>query len=283
MKKNFKSILVLCLAFGFNSCENDILDSNIGSSQEALMTKSVISYNDTIRKNKKFIYDGKVYNYIATIVNDSVININNQEVIGLFSEFKECSNLIKYIHDDGVVEFFKSRVDFENEIQNIINREKDIESLVQPLGADVPWGKHPLPDNSDNKIANIYLCDDDGYQDTYHQFDLRNGEKELKVPELKSYGLNDKVTSFAAYTIGGTTMFELFEDSDFKDDCIIFTVYSNNTMTKLEGDLVSKIPKPMEPQYGGLLLANLNEWCVLNQGSDTWNDRISSLRITRLN
>ena len=160
------------------------------------------------------------------------------------------------------------------------SKEELLESEINPCKADVPWTAFPPIDRSDNKIANLYLCDDEDYEDTYKQYDLRSGESSLEVKQLKSDGLNDKTTSFAAYTIGGTTLFELFEDSNFKDDCFSFVVYKNSA-TEIRGGVTFKWGAPT-PQIGQFLVADLKDLWVKGHKSDTWNDRISSVRITRL-
>ena len=109
---------------------------------------------------------------------------------------------------------------------------------------------------------------------------MKPGESPLEIDELKSDGLNDKTTSFAAYTIGGTTLFELFEDSDFKDDCFSFIVYSNSA-TEIKDGVIHKWGWPAM-QVGQLLVADLKDLWVKGHKVDTCNDRISSVRITRL-
>lgn len=226
------------------------------------------------------MYEGKNYEYTATIVNDSVVDINGEEAETILLELEQDSNMVTFLHMNGTIELFKNRDSFYSNLENIIEKERmSLSQGIEPYKADVPWDYMPPIDKSDNKIANLYLCDDNFYSDTYHQFDLRSGEKVLEINELKSVGLNDKVTSFVAYTIGGTTLFELYEDSDFKDSCISFVVYENQA-TQWSGDVIFKWGPPAA-QYGQLLVADLKDLLVKGHKVDTWNDRISSVRITR--
>lgn len=280
---------VACASLVLTSCENDLVDSNIlDGSQQILKTKSLDLSTDTVLKNKKFLYEGRTYEYVVTVVNDSIIHINDQAVNELFEEFDNCPSLVTYMHRNGTIEYFKNREIFDAQLPDIVTREKylikrelSLTNGVQVLQADVPWKVFPPIDNSNNKMANLYLCDDASYQDNYKQYDLTPSESPKCVDQLKSDGLNDKVTSFAAYTIGGTTRFELFEDSNFKDDCFSFTVYTG-VATLIDGDVTYKIPGPMTPQTGQLLIADLKDFGVEGHRVDTWNDRISSIRITRL-
>jgi len=279
----FLSMSISLLTLVFTSCESDLITSNaqedLKMAQE-IETERFISPINTLYKDCKFLYEGKTYEYTATIVNDSVVNINNDAAKAVLSELENASNTVTYLHLDGTIELFQNQEVFYSKLPQIIKDDEEIlNNEIVPYQADVPWETVPPIDKSNNKIANLYLCDDNNFCDTYHQFNLKSGEKVLEVRELKSVGLNDKVTSFAAYTIGGTTFFELYEDSDFKDSCISFTVYQREA-TAWSGDIIFKW-RPPANQYGQLLVADLKDIFVRGHKVDTWNDRISSVRITR--
>lgn len=282
MKKTISKLLtVMLLTVFLQSCQEDLLSSYEQESlNQSIETKTYVSPTIKFERNFKFLYEGKNYEYTATIVNDSVVDINGEEAETILLELEQDSNMVTFLHMNGTIELFKNRDSFYSNLENIIEQERmSLSQGIDPYNADVPWDFMPPIDKSDNKIANLYLCDDDSYSDTYHQFDLRSGEKVLEINELKSVGLNDKVTSFAAYTIGGTTLFELYEDSDFKDSCISFVVYENQA-TQWSGDVIFKWGPPAA-QYGQLLVADLKDLLVKGHKVDTWNDRISSVRITR--
>lgn len=276
------SIGISCLLLNLISCNDDLPTSDMQvDCQSQFETKSLVASNDTILKGCKFIYQGEIYLYISTIVNDSLVDIDNESVKKLFCEFENYSNLVTHMYRDGLVEIFKDSETFHTELTRVIEKEKVLmENEIIPYKADVPWNTVPPIDRSENKMANLYLCDDESYEDTYHQFDLTPGNSPLEIAKLKDYGLNDKTTSFAAYTIGGTTLFELFEDSNFKDHCITFIVYTGSA-TEISGDIVYKWGVPTK-QVGQLLVADLKDLWVKGHKVDTWNDRISSVRITRL-
>lgn len=277
----FRMLTVMLLTVFLQSCQEDLLSSYEQESlNQSIETKTYVSQTSKIERNFKFLYEGKNYEYTATIVNDSVVDINGEEAETILLELEQDSNMVTFLHMNGTIELFKNRDSFYSNLENIIEKERmSLSQGIEPYKADVPWDYMPPIDKSDNKIANLYLCDDNFYSDTYHQFDLRSGEKVLEINELKSVGLNDKVTSFAAYTIGGTTLFELYEDSDFKDSCISFVVYENQA-TQWSGDVIFKWGPPAA-QYGQLLVADLKDLLVKGHKVDTWNDRISSVRITR--
>lgn len=59
--------------------------------------------------------------------------------------------------------------------------------------------------------------DDDNYEDTKVEFDLKKGQNKIEIPHLKPYDMNDKTTSFCAFTLQDTqNFFELFEDDNYK-------------------------------------------------------------------
>lgn len=276
------SIGIICLVLNLTSCNNDLPTPEMDvSSQISVGTKSTVVSNDTIYKNDKFIYEGEIYEYTSTFVNDSIVNIDNETVKKLFREFENNSNLVTHMYRDGSIELFKNNETFHAELSRVLEKEQMLmENEIIPYKADVPWKTVPPIDRTENKMANLYLCDDEHYEDTYRQFDLTPENSPLEVPKLKSHDINDKTTSFAAYTIGGTTLFELFEDSNFKDDCITFVV-STGSVTEISGDVSHKWGWPAM-QIGQLLVADLKDLWVTGHKVDTWNDRISSVRITRL-
>ena len=275
----FKSLGIACAIIGFASCENDLPE--LVDSNSTLMTKSV-EQSDTVYQDCKFIFDGQTYEYVSTVVNDSVVSIDDPTVVELLSDFEQCPELVSYIHKDGTVEFFTDRDTYHAALPGIFQQEKTlVTSYVQPYAVDVPWNLEPPFDYSNGKITNLYLCDDICYKDTYHMFYLTSSQPKIEVPELKSYGLNDKVSSLFIYTYQGATLVELYEDSDYKDNCLSIIVYENSEYV-VEGNKknarLETIPLPM----GIFKIPDLSTLYVLGHKKDSWNDRFSSLKMSRL-
>ncbi len=268
----FLSCLIAC-SF---SCSNDI-DCDINQDVESISTKAIES-NDNTQLNK-FIYNGKTYEYTTTTINDSVY-INNPEIIDLFQKFKQSEQLITYLHKDGTIEYFTNREVYEKELPNIIKQEETLVTTFSlPYSSDIMTrGQRPLWDFTEGKIANLYLYDDTYYEDSNHMFYITSTQRDLEVPELKSYGLNDKISSLCIYSYKGITLFELYEDSDYKDDCLSITVYEDSKV------VVDGVKRAELAPVGTVSfeLIDLKKLSVETHIQDSWNDRISSLKIERL-
>lgn len=288
MKQNVLVLALSSIVWGFSSCSNDLIDPEIQqSASDILVTKSLNVSNDTIYRDKKFFYKGGTYEYTETLVNDSIIRIDNPEVEGLFEEFEQNNNLITYFHWDGIPEYFDNQETFKVQLSGIIERDSMLIQQQRSLGIEPYYTGHdwtepyPPKKNDDNQVANLWLFDDENYDDSYYCFELKYGETETKIANLKDYGLNDKTTSIVAYAffIGRRMLFELYEDSDFKNHSLYFVVHPN-TGTEIGGDFTFKYPTvPWDGNPGILAIPCLKDW-HLTGTSHSWNDRISSIKIS---
>ncbi|WP_455629875.1 hypothetical protein [Parabacteroides sp.] len=289
MMKDFFTFCMgtFCVSLLLVSCESDLVDPVIQENkQEFLVTKSMDCSTDTIYKDRKFFYEGNTYEYTETLVSDSVIHINNMEVEELLIKFEANPCLVTYMHYDGTFEYFDNQELFNSQVHGIVVRDSMLIQQRRNLGIEPYYTGHdwetllPPQENKDGQIANLWLFDDHNYDDTYKRIDLINGgDNPKEVNKLKDLDLNDKVTSFVAYVFGRAVLFEMFEDSDFKDHSFSFTVYPGAT-TKIEGDFSFRLDQ--SDKYGKFAIPNLKECMVGNEGKlkDSWNDRISSVRLT---
>lgn len=285
---------VTCISLNLMSCQNDLVDpvafENAEKTQDVLTTKSLST--DTVYQDEKFIYAGRTYEYTVTSVNDSIVQISDPEIETLLTQLHSNPNLVTYVHRKGTTEYFDNRESLMNQLPGIIERETMLiqeeqallEDGIEPYYTGHPWTTtYPPQVKDDNQIANLWLFDDEDYDDTYERFDLKSGESKVEISNLKDYGLNDKVTSLVAYVFGRTVLFEVYEDSNFKDNSFSFTVYPG-AATVIAGDIYIK-PGPPTNQFGHFAIADLKDCTVMNQSgliNDSWNDRISSVRLTAL-
>lgn len=118
--------------------------------------------------------------------------------------------------------------------------------------------------------------DDDNYEDTKVEFDLKKGQNKIEIPHLKPYGMNDKTTSFCVFTLQDTqNFFELFEDDNYKSLCFSFLVTMTTNSVLNGGERVLAMP------YGEFYCPNLKNIHVKGTKRSSWNDRITSVRITQ--
>lgn len=283
---DFSVIIILFSMLVFSSCTNEFVgefQNSDNSNFLNVITKSS-TVVDTTFVSQKFYYEGRTFNYISSFVGDSLVSIDNPEVVELFEFFSTQSSLVKYLHQDGIIEYFNDRETFLNQLSSIVESERIIaeqELAIEPYYTGHPWTT-PLPpmDQSDNKIANLWLFDDDNYDDSYTQLDLKLGENQSSISNLRTVDLNDKVTSFVAYVFNHGVLFEMFEDADFQDSSFSFCVFPGNR-TVFSGDISFKFGDP-SPQIGFCSIASLKNCNVIGNAYDSWNDRISSVRITPL-
>ncbi len=290
MKKKVLVLTLLSTVLGFSSCSNDLIEPEIsGNDLDLLATKSLNVSNDTIYQEKKFFYKGETYEYTATLVNDSVIRIDNPEVEELLEVFDQNTNLVTYLHWDGIPEFFDNQEAFKMQLSGIIERDSMLIQQYRDFGIEPYYTGHdwitpyPPAQTDDHQIANLWLFDDENYDDSYYCFELKTtGSSKIEVSHLKDYDLNDKTTSLVAYNLdfaGRRILFELYEDSNFSNHSFSFIVYRNSA-TQIEGDYILKYPTvPVDKNPGVLAIPCLKDWRVTGT-NDSWNDRISSIRIS---
>ena len=113
---NFSDIIILFSMLVFSSCTNEFDDEFQNSDNSNFLnviTKSS-TVVDTTFVSQKFYYEGRTFNYISSFVGDSLVSIDNPEVVELFEFFSTQSSLVKYLHQDGIIEYF-------NDIETFLN------------------------------------------------------------------------------------------------------------------------------------------------------------------
>lgn len=276
------TVSVVCL----QSCSKDGLFEEQGmmnSEETALQTRS--GEEDMFTK---FIYHGKEYESYYTIEHDSVMVYQNPEVQALAEIFDKKTDLSTFVYPDGTVEYFDTHDEFLAALDRVDKKAYEIHCSTPQISF---YGSIPLvPEDKVNNCAELWLYDDTNFEDTRGLIVLKNGEKKKEIGHLKknfSPNMNDKTSSLAAFSIGGKTLFELFEDDNYRSNSMNFLVYRGSEI--LDGEEFSIQPnfpespeQPVIPVYiGRIAIFNLKSNHVVGTKNSTWNDRITSVRITR--
>lgn len=172
-----------------------------------------------------FIYHGKTYESFYTVNNDSIVTYDNKEVQLLAEEFDKNPDLVSFFYPDGTIEYFDTHDEFMSEI----NRLKDYINDFYKGNENISTYGFPAltPTDRTNNDAELYLYDDVNFEDTKGSIILKKGTKQIAIPHLKknfSPNMNDKTSSLQAFSIAGTTLFELFEDDNYRSHCMSFIV-----------------------------------------------------------
>lgn len=237
---------------------------------------------DTIVEYQSFIYSGAEYEAQYYLVSDSVVDIKDDDVKQLLDDLYSLPNLVTYFHRNGIIEYFDNDSLFKAALPGIIEEESN---MVPPVSFefDVPddAGNIPLPEVTDN-CANLFIYDNDNYGGTMQPLHLSSNARERRIEHLKPiYGMNDKTTSIVAYSFGGTTQYQFYEDDTYRNHCLAFTTYANSR-EKINGPLDSHFINPSGFNYGMTFLPDLKNIHVIGTNSSSWNDRITSIIITRM-
>lgn len=269
MKK--KSVLIGILAIaniGLSSCNNELDELDNNEQKTAIASRAIAS---PITEKIDFLYKGLHYEAISTVINDSIISIDNPAIEALLLELDQKPNLVTFSYPDGTCEYFDDTDDFnankERAFNQSIEKEKNAIQFILPRGTiDSPNAQY---------VANLFLHDDRNYEDRKREFDLAEGQKELVINQLRDYSMNDKTTSFVAITMKGNTLFELFEDDHCRSHCFSFLVTPSTHMGINSGERATAIP------HGLVCAPNLKNVHVKGTKRSSWNDRITSIRMTR--
>ena len=235
-----------------------------------------------------FIYHGKTYESFYTVNNDSVVTYDNKEVQLLAEKFDETPGLVSFYYPDGTIEYFDTHDEFMSEL----NRLKDyINNFYKGNENICTYGFPALtPADRTNNDAELYLYDDVNFEDTKGSIILKRGTKQIAIPHLKknfSPNMNDKTSSLQAFSIAGTTLFELFEDDNYRSHCMSFILNNSqrvdfgNQEFSVLADLEFPVGDDPRQHWGIVFDANLKDNHVIGTTNSKWNDRITSVRITR--
>lgn len=253
----------ICLS----ACDNELTDTNEVNTPNTVVSRAAL---DTTIEKIDFLYKGVHYSANSTIINDSIISMDDSNVESLLLELDKKPNLITFSYPDGTYEYFDDADDFnvnkERAFNLSIKKEQESQPIVSPRGAvDSP---------NPNYVANLFLHDNRNYEGRMREFDLPSGQKELVINQLRDYKMNDKTTAFTAITMNGNTLFELFEDDHCRSHCFSFLVTPSTHMGINNGER-SIIA------HGLVCAPNLKNIHVKGTKRSSWNDRITSIRMTR--
>lgn len=269
MKKELIAIsLLVCANIGLISCTNELNEL-----ESKVLTRSAneIAPSDTIVESVKFLYKGVTYEAINTVVNDSVISIDNLVVRDLLLTLYDLPNLVTFSYPDGSYEYFDGQEEFNANKQRVFKLSETVGKTLP----QVPQTRGLIDAPNYNYAANLFLYDDRNYNDTKCSLYLPIGQNIFTINHLKpTYGMNDKTSSFVAISINGNTLFELFEDDNCRSHCFSLLVTPGTNMGINSGTRAV-------PQHGLVSAPNLKNIHVAGTKKSSWNDRITSVRMTR--
>lgn len=271
MKKIFTVIsLLVCANLGFISCTNELNEPENEAPTRSANNETALS--DTITEPIKFLYKGITYEATSTVVNDSVISIDNMIVKDLLLGLDKLPNLVTFSYPDGSYEYFDNQEDFNANKPRAFKLSEEIEKTLPR----VPQTRGRIDSPNYNYAANLFLHDDRNYEDTMCELNLPIGQAMLAIDHLKpTYGMNDKTSSFVAISINGSTLFELFEDDNYRNHCFSLLV------TKTTNIGINSGERSIPQQHGLAAAPNLKNVHVVGTKRSSWNDRITSIRMTR--
>lgn len=220
----------------------------------------------------KVSYKGKMYEVPCEYVNDSLYYLNEEFSDLFLNEISKSDRIIAcYDPETEVIEYFTSNEEFFK-AENV-----DLDLIASSAGDVQPFDQVATRANyvagPDDYDVEAYLYDDDNYSDTHLwvRCDRINYTDPLvdsstDVPHMGSYDLNDKVTSLKVHVNTWPT------DGN---DAAILVCYEDSEYN--QGN-TSKAVLYCKAYYGkDYEKANLKE--VPAHGRDSWNDRISSLKL----
>lgn len=276
MKRNLKGIVIIAITIamftGMISCENDLEMVDPDTASGIIQTKAIVNLqNDTIESVYKFRYKGETYETSILIINDSILSYKDKSMETFISNLYGLPNLVTFFANDGYVEYFDDR----NELYANLNRLKAL-STTMPL-VDFPMPRILDPANP-NYSADLYLYDDHNYNGKIREFYLEKNQNIREEPQLRDFSMNDKTTSFVAHVSNYTkALFELFEDDTYRSHCFAF-ILSGGTSVAFNNGI--KIFPSYSASEGRAVAPDLKD-CRVEGTNSSWNDRITSFRITR--
>lgn len=280
-----KSMFAIAVGVCLFSCSNeDGLDRQIVEDERV----SSFSRNSEALFTT-FVYHGKTYESCYQVDNDSSVVYKNPEVQALAEYFDTTPELVTFIYPNGMMEYFDTHDEFMKSLERVKEEVNVISGQANAVDSHFYAFPSKGPADNVNNDAELYLYDDTGFSSRRGDIILKKGAKKVEIPHLKknfSPNMNDKTSSLEAYSIAGTTLFELFEDNNYRSHCMSFIL--NNS---IRWDFVDKpfslpfndTPKPDNPRshWGKGFDANLKDNYVVGTHNSSWNDRITSVRITR--
>lgn len=267
------------------SCNNEVPNTSSTSSDA---TSRGIQVSET--QSVSFIYQGKTYESDYFMVNDSTVSYINPEIEELAKSFEQNPDLYVFFYPNGITEYFNNSQDFQTDMKRVMQTVDSLCQIKTPQSrshsdSGLPSGNQEIqagPVHPEYHNAELVLYDDVAYLDRCELLPLEKPFSSVQFPHLKSQcNMNDKVSSMIAFSIGTDALFECFEDDHYKSHCMSFMVrngvrydYSSTPGTGTVEE------EPNGYNYGEAWFVDLHDCHVVGTKKSSWNDRITSVRIT---
>ncbi len=292
MKKLINKSALFAALLALVSCsEENVIDENQDRNNTFSTSRTSLANEENV---VNFLYKGREYNSSFSIVNDSLIEYDNPEVQKLEESFDLKPNLVTFIYPNGKIEYFDSYEEYQSSMEQI---KRSINTFCNELGNNVNSREElpglPNPDDMYNHDAELKLFDDDWFSDTEGKIYVEKGQTQVGVTHLKKHfspNMNDKTTSYQAFSMVGDFLFELFEDDNYKSHCMAFVVkhgirthFTNEEFSINYADPLNDTPVLPDERvnWGCTVDENLKDNHVVGTHNSSWNDRITSVRITK--
>lgn len=251
MKRSIQFLFAFLCGFILVSCENNVIDDNKTEIPES--------------KVLEFIYQGNTYRSTYSVVNDTIMVIDNQEVANTYSELMNMSELATFVHDNGIEEYFENA---EIALANLIPSTKEVELPELRYISTIINGDVLFMDRANLQGQGMAFPISIS---SFNQLECKYGSMQntWSGPPFTQYNFNDKPTSVkvSATTnpsiIGFNireTVLTLYENCNYKGKSITFKSTGLN-----------------------LQVNNLNDYKMQNAGlfqhSKTWDKRVSSFKV----
>ena len=196
-----------------------------------------------LRETFDFTYNGKNYSSPFYMKNDTLMILEDEEVAVIYDRLQELPDLATYVTPNGDIEYYDTYNDLQNKLPQ-------------------------SPQHNSPRFASQYTLN--VYEHANYNRDrtgkMQSFKMPILLPELKSYGMNDMISSCAIInsqnpgTIGSVTF---FRDPNYQAQSITFTY-------------AFPLGDPTWNNYVFLLVENFHNYKVKKKIN--WNDRISSLK-----
>lgn len=267
------------------SCNNEVPNASSSldeASSRTLQTSEVQSVS--------FIYQGKTYESDYFMINDSTISYINPEVEELAKSFEQNPELYVFLYPNGISEYFNNSQAFKTDMKRVMQTVDSLCQIKTPQSRShsdtgLPSGNQEIqagPVHPEYHNAELVLYDDVAFLDRCELLPLEKPFFSVQFPHLKSQcNMNDKVSSMIAFSIGTDALFECFEDDHYKSHCMSFMVRNGEryeySFTPGTGTVEVK---QNGYNYGEAWFMDLHDCHVVGTKRSSWNDRITSVRIT---
>ncbi len=255
-RKCFFIVLVLGILVSFVACDNSMEVESLNSLSLGDENIEVAAGDSTV----SFIYKGVLYTSECLVEKDSII-ILNEEVRDIANQLSSLPQLVSYVSNRGVIEYFDNPYMAESWLGN------PIVAMSSPMD-----GRHII------NGATATLYDDTDYRDRSFPFTIRDGGQPISVAQFKNkpYEFNDKASSLKIIADVTPIKYEwesapfkrivlnLYEDENFGGNSVWFDV-CNYTLA---------VNKPVQLEYK---VPSLKSIPLTANSHRNWNDKTTSI------